>query len=92
MVRRRKVGARSRGLRARPRHLLLARELQIDFFPTEWVVKKGHRLGLWLSSSNYPMFSLHLNTEEPWYEARTLHLADQQVELGGSALELRLAP
>ncbi len=69
-----------------------ARELQIDFFPTEWVVKKGHRLGLWLSSSNYPMFSLHLNTEEPWYEAKTLHLADQQVELGGSALELRLAP
>ncbi len=69
-----------------------ARTVELDFFPTEWVVPKGHRLGLWLSSSNYPMFSLHLNTEAPWYESDVFHLADQQLELAGSALSLRVAP
>ncbi len=69
------------------------RRLELDFFPTEWVLKKGHRLGLWVSSSNYPFFSLHLNTEKPWYEADVFYLADQEVLLGGenpSALVLRV--
>ncbi|MFT3842309.1 MAG: CocE/NonD family hydrolase [Myxococcaceae bacterium] len=68
------------------------RDVELDLFPTEWVLPKGHRLGLWISSSNFPMFSLHLNTEEPWYQASVFHLADQQIELGGSALELSVAP
>jgi hypothetical protein len=38
------------------------------------------------------MFSLHLNTEEPWYQATVFHLADQEIQLDGSALELSVAP
>jgi putative CocE/NonD family hydrolase len=67
------------------------RRLELDFFPTEWVLKKGHRLGLWVSSSSFPMFSLHLNTEAPWYEVSEPHTADQQVLLGTSQLTLQLA-
>ena len=68
------------------------RTLEVDFFPTEWVLQPGHRLGLWVSSSNYPALSAHLNTEEPWYRSKTPLLAEQTLELGGpSVLRLRVA-
>lgn len=69
------------------------RKLELDFFPTEWVLQPGHRLGLWVSSSNYPALSAHLNTEEPWFRTRTPLLAEQTLELGGpSVLRLHVAP
>lgn len=66
------------------------REVEIDFRPTSWVLAKGHRLGLWVSSSNYPMLSAHLNTARPWYEETTPVVAAQTVELGGSEGASRL--
>ncbi len=69
------------------------RKLEVEFFPTEWVLQPGHRLGLWVSSSNYPALSAHLNTEEPWYRSKTPLLAEQTLELGGpSVLQLQVAP
>ncbi len=69
------------------------RPLEIDFFPTEWVLQPGHRLGLWVSSSNYPALSAHLNTEVPWFRAKEPLLAEQTLELGGpSVLRLHVAP
>ena len=65
------------------------RQVEIDFFPTEWVLQPGHRLGLWVSSSNYPALSAHLNTEEPWFRSKTPLLAEQTLELGGPSV-LRL--
>lgn len=68
------------------------RVLEIDFFPTEWVLQPGHRLGLWVSSSNYPALSAHLNTETPWFRATEPLLAEQTLELGGpSVLRLHVA-
>ena len=68
------------------------RKLEVDFFPTEWVLQPGHRLGLWVSSSNYPALSAHLNTEEPWFRSKTPLLAEQTLELGGpSVLRLHVA-
>lgn len=68
------------------------RKVEIDFFPTEWVLQPGHRLGLWVSSSNYPALSAHLNTEEPWFRSKTPLLAEQTLELGGpSKLRLHIA-
>lgn len=68
------------------------RRVEIDFFPTEWVLQPGHRLGLWVSSSNYPALSAHLNTEEPWFRTRQPLLAEQTLELGGpSVLRLHVA-
>ncbi len=67
------------------------RTVTIDFWPTEWVLRPGHRLGLWVSSSSFPMFSVHPNTATPWYLERTPVLAEQTLELGGaSALTLQL--
>ncbi len=69
------------------------RRVELDFFPTEWVLQPGHRVGLWVSSSAAPWFSTHLNTEQPWYQAQVFHVADQAVLVGGaepSALLLRV--
>lgn len=69
------------------------RTVVIDFWPTEWVVQPGHRLGLWVSSSSFPMFALHLNTATPWFKETQFHLAEQTIELGSvSRLKLSLAP
>jgi hypothetical protein len=68
-----------------------ARKVEIDFFPTEWVLQPGHRLGLWVSSSNYPALSAHLNTEEKWFRTKEPLLAEQTLELAGpSVLRLRV--
>jgi putative CocE/NonD family hydrolase len=68
------------------------RTVEIDFVPTEWVLQPGHRLGLWVSSSNYPALSAHLNTEEPWFRAKEPLIAEQTIELGGpSVLTLQVA-
>lgn len=68
------------------------RAVELDFWPTEWVLRPGHRLGLWVSSSNYPALSAHLNTEAPWFKARQGLLAEQTLELGGpSVLQLEVA-
>jgi putative CocE/NonD family hydrolase len=69
------------------------RTVELDFFPTEWVFQPGHRLGLWVSSSNYPALSAHLNTEAPWFTVTAPSLAKQTVSLGGpSTLTLRVVP
>jgi putative CocE/NonD family hydrolase len=69
-----------------------SRTVTIDFWPTEWVLQPGHRLGLWVSSSNFPMFALHLNSATPWYRETQFHLAEQTLELGErSVLRLSLA-
>ena len=69
------------------------RVVELDLYATEWVFQPGHRVGLWVSSSNYPALSAHLNTEEPWFTVMTPLLAKQTVQLGGpSVLTLRVAP
>jgi uncharacterized protein len=69
------------------------RTVELDLFPTEWVFQPGHRLGLWVSSSNYPALSAHLNTEAPWFTVTAPSLAKQTVSLGGpSTLTLRVVP
>lgn len=62
------------------------RTVELDFLPTEWVLKPGHRLGLWVSSSSFPMFSAHPNTETPWYLETQPLLATQTLELGGASV------
>lgn len=40
-------------------------ELPIELYPTSNVFAKGHRIGLEISSSNYPRFDVNPNTGEP---------------------------
>ncbi len=37
-------------------------ELEIDLWSTAWVFNRGHRIGLHVSSSNYPRFEVNANT------------------------------
>ena len=56
-------------------------------------VYREHRLGLWVSSSNYPALSAHMNTDAPWFTVTSPLLAKQTVALGGpSKLILRVVP
>ena len=40
-------------------------EIRIDFWPTSMLFRKGHRIRLEVSSSNYPRFDRNLNTGRP---------------------------
>jgi putative CocE/NonD family hydrolase len=57
-------------------------ELEIDLWSIAWVLNKGHRIGLHVSSSNYPRFEVNPNTgaDQPVEEMRK---ALNQVHLGG---------
>jgi putative CocE/NonD family hydrolase len=39
-------------------------ELEIDLWSTAWIFDKGHRIGLHVSSSNFPRFEVNPNTGE----------------------------
>jgi putative CocE/NonD family hydrolase len=43
-------------------------EIDIDLWSTGYAVKKGHRIALHVSSSNFPRFARHMNTSEPPWE------------------------
>jgi hypothetical protein len=56
--------------RNRPDHQKLmepgkAYEIEIEPFPTANVFKKGHRIRIDISSSNFPRFDVNPNTGEP---------------------------
>ena len=61
------------------------RVVELELLPTEWVFQPGHRLGLWVSSSNWPALSAHTNTETPWFATAEPLLATQTVRLGGAS-------
>jgi putative CocE/NonD family hydrolase len=54
-------------------------ELTIRLYPTSNVFKKGHRLRLDISSSNFPRFDINPNTGEPLNEHRRVASARQRV-------------
>jgi putative CocE/NonD family hydrolase len=51
----------------------------IKLYPTANVFKKGHRLRLDLSSSNYPRFDVNPNTGEPLNDHRRVMVADNTI-------------
>jgi putative CocE/NonD family hydrolase len=61
------VRLRYRNGRAKPQFVEAGEvvEIDIDLWSTGYAVKKGHRLALHVSSSNFPRFDRHLNTSEP---------------------------
>jgi putative CocE/NonD family hydrolase len=75
-------------IRARFRESLKAEKLMlpgqiykftIKLYPTANVFKKGHRLRLDLSSSNYPRFDVNPNTGEPLNDHRRVMVADNTI-------------
>ncbi len=56
--------------------------LVLQTWPTEWVVKKGHRLRVDVSSSNFPAYNVHPNVAAPWYAHAESRIANQTVLTG----------
>ena len=53
--------------------------LQIEPFPTANVFKKGHRIRVDISSSNFPRFDVNPNTGEPLGQNRRMIEANNTV-------------
>ena len=53
--------------------------LTITLYPTSNVFKKGHRIRVDISSSNYPRFDVNPNTGDPLGIARTFRIAENTV-------------
>jgi putative CocE/NonD family hydrolase len=45
-------------------------QISIDMYPTAMIFKKGHRIRLDISSSNFPRFDVNPNTGEPLNDNR----------------------
>lgn len=57
-------------------------KIQIDLWPTSMVFLKGHHIRLEISSSNYPRFDRHPNTEDPLPTATHPITATQHISHG----------
>ena len=56
-------------------------ELTIELYPTSLVFKRGHRIRLDISSSNFPRFDVNPNTGEPLNDNRGLRIAQNSIYL-----------
>ena len=54
-------------------------EFTIKLYPTSNVFKKGHRLRVDISSSNFPRFDINPNTGEPLNRQRLMNVATQTI-------------
>jgi len=59
-------------------------EIRIDAFPTSNLFRKGHRIRVDVSSSNFPHFDVNPNTGETEAGSRTHRIATNTVHLGGA--------
>jgi putative CocE/NonD family hydrolase len=55
-------------------------EFTIKLYPTSNVFKRGHRLRVDISSSNFPRFDVNPNTGEPLNRHRRIKTADQTIQ------------
>ena len=56
-------------------------ELTIELYPTSLVFKRGHRIRLDVSSSNFPRFDVNPNTGEPLNDNRSWRVAENSIYL-----------
>jgi hypothetical protein len=54
-------------------------EFMIDMYPTSLVFRKGHRIRLDVSSSNFPRFDVNPNTGEPMNDNRRWQTAENTI-------------
>lgn len=54
-------------------------DVNIDMWPIEWTLQKGHRLRLDISSSNFPAFNIHSNFSGPWALQKETKVATQTI-------------
>lgn len=59
------------------------RKLTLELLDTCWNLKKGSRIRVDISSSNYPAYHVHPNTTECWVETTEKKIAHQKIYCGG---------
>jgi hypothetical protein len=64
--------------------------VEIDFWPIEWVLPKGARLRLDLTSSSFPVLHTHSNRAGPWATQAGADVATQTIHVGAGASVLQL--
>lgn len=62
--------------------------VSIQFTPTAYRVRAGHRLRLIIAGSNFPRFDLNSGTGESWPKANQTIITRVSIDLGGSHLLL----
>lgn len=70
-------------------------ELTIEMYPTSLVFRRGHRIRLDISSSNFPRFDINPNTGEPLNQNRSWRVAENTIyhdEKHPSSLILPIIP
>jgi len=70
-------------------------EIEIDLWSISWVFHTGHRIGLHVSSSNYPRFEVNPNSGDDWPTDTNRRVAHNVVHMGRaypSALVLPVRP
>ena len=58
-------------------------EAEIEMWPIFWQIQKGSRIRVDISSSNFPMFNVHFNTDEAWADQSAAIIAEQKIFIGG---------
>jgi uncharacterized protein len=64
--------------------------VEVDFWPIEWVLPKGARLRLDVTSSSFPVLHTHANRAGPWATQTGVDVATQTVRVGAGASVLSL--
>jgi len=54
-------------------------EVEVDLWSTSIVIRKGHRIRIHVTSSNFPRWDRNLNTGEPVNEGTTMRVAHQRI-------------
>lgn len=56
--------------------------LELELPDICWLIQKGSRIRVDISSSNFPMYHVHPNTTEPWGKTQKKIVAEQTVYMG----------
>ncbi len=59
------------------------RPLEFSLLDIDWKLKKGSKIRVDISSSNYPAYHIHPNTVGAWYENTESKKAVQRIYCGG---------
>lgn len=68
--------------------------VKMNMWPVTWTIKKGSKLRIDISSSNFPAYNVHPNVKGLWAEQSIFKIANQTVFMGGkykSYIELPIA-
>ncbi len=59
-------------------------KLEIEMWPVTWTIKKGSRIRVDVSSSNFPAYHIHPNYAGPWALQKETKIANQTIYFGGN--------